>query len=255
MFFFSLIIIFLLGLCLGSFLNAWIYRTRMGISIWHGHSSCPNCKKKIWWRDLVPVVSFFVLRGKCRFCKKKISLRYPVIEVVTGILFLLVFLVRQPYFLGVEFLRDIFVVFFLEFIFWYDFLYEEIPDRATVVPTIFLLLLSLIIKGNIPESLLIGLLIGGGFFFLQFLLSKGKWIGAGDILLGCFMGVIVGSPLILLAFFLAYVGGTLLLLPFLLLKKINKQSKIPFGTLLVPATLITLLWGEKIMEWFQHISL
>lgn len=248
MFLFVVIFLFLFGLAFGSFLNAWVYRTRVAQSIAKGRSLCPQCKHQLHWPDLIPVLSFLFLRGKCRYCHKKISLQYPVVEFVTGILFVLVFILQGSN-LGVLLFRDLAIVFFLEFIFLYDLLYGEIPFFSTVFPGIALLIFSLFFHFLSPTALILGLCIGTGFFLLQFFISKGAWIGGGDIGMGFFMGVALGSPLIWLALFFAYVGGSLVLLPFLFLKKVNKKSKIPFGTFLAVGTLVTLLWGQKIISF------
>jgi len=251
--FISEIIIFLLGLCLGSFLNSWVLRTRSGKSILRGRSECSYCHHVLVPFDLVPVFSFLFLKGKCRWCKRKIFWYYPLIELFTGILFLLVFAQYPENFFGVEVIRDLAVVFFLEFIFLYDWWYGEIPDRAALVPGIILFLFSILFQWHSIPSLVGGVMVGTGFFLLQFLLSKGKWIGAGDIRLGFFMGVILGWPLIGVALVLAYVGGAFILLPFLLLKKVQKESKIPFGTLLIPATLLTIFLGENLLGWWLQL--
>lgn len=251
MFLFVVIFLFLFGLAFGSFLNAWVYRTRVGQSITKGRSLCPHCKHQLHYLDLIPVLSFLFLQGKCRYCHKKISLQYPVVELVTGILFVLVYVVQGSN-LGVLLFRDLAIVFFLEFIFLYDLLYGEIPFFSTVLPGIALLIFSLFFHLLSPTALIVGLCIGAGFFLFQFLLSKGAWIGGGDIGLGFFMGIVLGFPLILLALFFAYVGGSLVLLPFLFLKKLDKKSKIPFGTFLSVATFITLIWGEKMLVEILH---
>jgi prepilin signal peptidase PulO-like enzyme (type II secretory pathway) len=96
----------------------------------------------------------------------------------------------------------------------------------------------------------IGILVGGGFFLLQYAVSKGTWVGGGDIRLGMFMGVILGWPLILVALLLAYVGGTLFVLPFLIAGKKQLAGKIPFGAYLSVATVVMMFWGERLVDWY-----
>lgn len=102
---------------------------------------------------------------------------------------------------------------------------------------------------SIP-SMLVGALVGMGFFLAQYVVSKGRWIGGGDIRLGLFMGIILGWPLILVALFLAYVGGAIFVIPFLIMGKKQFASKIPFGTYLSVATVVAMFWGEKLVDWY-----
>jgi len=117
------------------------------------------------------------------------------------------------------------------------------PATVLVVATVWFDWLSI-------PFMLIGVLVGMGFFFLQYLISRGRWIGGGDIRLGLFMGVILGWPLILLALFLAYIGGALFVLPFLLLGKKQMATKVPFGAYLSIATVVTMFWGKGLVEWY-----
>lgn len=254
------IFLFVLGLCCGSFLNTWIWRTRMGQKSSFGRSKCPHCKGILAWYDLFPLVSYFILKGSCRKCHKKISVQYPCGEVVTAILFVSVgyikiqstdiswFVSFDPHF-WLLLVRHLSILFFLEFVCFYDFLYGEIPAKTTVVPGLFLLAFSLFFQWQSMWGLAIGMCVGAGFFLVQYLVSNGRWIGAGDIGMGFFMGVVLGWPLILVAYFLAYVGGSLFLLPFLVLKKVNRKSKIPFGTFLSVATFLAMMWGDKMLSF------
>jgi leader peptidase (prepilin peptidase)/N-methyltransferase len=248
-------IIFVLGLCLGSFLNAWICRTRSEESILKGRSMCPHCHATLQAEDLIPLVSFLLLHGKCRMCQKKIDVQYFLVELVTGILFLTLALLS---FHGGAFLTDTLslvlllrngaILFFLEFIFIYDFLYQEIPWKITFGPGIIYFIFSLLFHWNSLLSMLFGIAIGAGFFLVQYVVSKGAWIGGGDIGMGFLMGAVLGWPYILIALFLSYVGGTLFILPFLLLKKMDRKTAIPFGTFLSVATFFVMMWGEKIFD-------
>lgn len=249
---FTTLFFFFLGLCLGSFLNVWVLRTQQGRNIYDGRSECPHCLSLLGFWDLIPVISFFLLKRKCRYCKKNISWQYPLVEMATGILFATVSLLHPENFSVAELTRDLAIVFFLEFVFLYDFLSGEILNRATLIPGGLLLLCSLLFHWQTPKNIFLGILVGGGFFLFQYIVSKGKWVGGGDVRLGSFMGVILGWPHILVALFLSYVGGVIILSPFLFLKKLHKESKIPFGTILVPATFIAYFWGENLLKWWLH---
>lgn len=220
--------------------------------MFEGRSECPHCLSQLGFWDLIPVISFFLLKRKCRYCKKNISWQYPLVEFGTGILFAIVSLNHPENFSVAALTRDLAIVFFLEFVFLFDLLYGEILNRSTLIPGGLLLVFSFFFHWQTPKNIFLGILMGGGFFFLQYIVSKGKWVGGGDVRLGFFMGVILGWPLIWVALFLSYVGGAVILSPFLFLKKLNKGSKIPFGTLLVPATFIAYFWGENLLKWWLH---
>lgn len=244
-----LVIIFAIsGLLFGSFLNVWVLRTNEGVSVIRGRSVCPQCKKRLSWYENIPLVSFILQKGKCRGCKKFISLQYPLVELVIGLLFWFVAWFHSG---AVEFIiRDAFILFFLTFIFVYDLKYQEIWDRMTIYPAIILVVATLWFGWLTIQSLLIGMSVGSGFFLAQYVISNGKWIGGGDIRLGLFMGVILGWPNVLLALFFAYVGGALFVLPFLILKKKHLATKVPFGSYLSIATIVAMFWGENIIQWY-----
>jgi len=268
---YSLLIIFsfLVGAILGSFINCVVYRLSVGKSFLAGRSFCPKCQKQIKWYDNIPLVSFFLLRGRCRACQQKISWQYPIVEFVAGVLFVLVFLnsfsgltagvFMLSCFRVFVLLRDWFFVVILLILFLYDFKYYLIPD-IIVLPAIALaLFINLVIAavGNSSLDFLISQffnfsisgLLAGGFFLLLFVISKGKWIGGGDVRLGVMMGVWLGWPDILTALFFAYIIGALAAVPLLLLKKKNLKSAIPFGTFLAVGTAGAVFWGREIIKW------
>jgi len=245
-----MIILFLtvLGVLFGSFLNAWIWRTRAGKSVLKGRSHCPKCNNALTWKENIPVFSYLWLRGRCLNCQKHISLQYPLVELAVGFLFGFSAWFHDAQFLLV--FRDAFTLFFLTFVFVYDVTYQEIWDRMTIYPALVLLAATAFFGWQTGMSLTVGIVVGSGFFFLQYLVSKGKWIGGGDIRLGMFMGVILGWPLILVSLFFAYVGGTLFVLPFLVLKKKKMASRVPFGAYLTLATAVTMFYGWDIVHWY-----
>jgi len=238
-----LIIDALLGLCIGSFLNVLIFRWRENKSIWRGRSQCPDCQKTLRWFELIPVLSFLIQKGRCCGCHQKISWQYPLVELTTALLFVSVSFFNQPpiYWLVASVLVAVFV---------YDLRFGEIPHIFTWPTVVILLLWNLFSTDKQVGNLIAGILIGGGWFAFQYFVSRGRWIGGGDIGLGALMGVILGWPLILVALFLAYVSGVIICLPLLLLKKKTLKSAIPFGIFLVPATFVTMWWGQKIVNWY-----
>lgn len=249
---FQYILVFLLGLSIGSFLNVCIWRTRENISVVHGRSMCPNCHMPVVWYDNIPLLSFILLRGKCRKCNQKISWQYPIIEFATGVLFLFVALWyhEQGPFINLEMARDWVVISFLIFIFVYDLKYQEILPIPVWVLSVMLFIFSIPTGWNLWTDMLIGAFIGGGFFFLQYIISKGKWIGGGDVRLGVLMGVILGWPNILFALFISYIIGAVCGLCLVAKNKKNMKSEVPFGIYLTMGIFITMFWGEKIVTWY-----
>ncbi|MCD4705937.1 prepilin peptidase [bacterium] len=278
MFLYYLFFIFIFGLCVGSFLNVIILRLRNKKTFLKARSYCPKCKKKIVWYDNLPILSFLILKGRCRHCKKKISLQYPLVEFITGILFVIVFLVNlksstsgaysnfQFFSQGLtslwlaipnsQFLillfRDWIFVSILIIIFVYDFRWYLILDKITF-PAIGIALIINIFAGFFWVNILIGAIIGGSFFLIQFLLSQGKWIGGGDIRMGVLMGIMLGWKMLLMALFLSYIIGSVVSIILLLFRKKKWGSRIPFGTFLSVATIIILLWGKEICDWYFGI--
>lgn len=251
---FYFIIFGVLGLLWGSFINAYVWRVYTNRSITMARSMCPECEVLIRWYHNVPVISFVVLRAKCFDCKKPISWQYPIVEAVTAGLFMFVY-----YYHGLSlvvttpFVRDLFLVFLLIIIFLYDLKYQLILDRTTLLIAPILFVLSILFGWHTWQFMLLAAVVGGGFFLVQFLISKGKWIGGGDIRLGLLMGIILGWPGILLALFLSYVGGAIISVVLLATKKVNMKTAIPFGVYLTLATFFTMFYGEGIIEWYLGV--
>ena len=245
-------LIFLLGLSFGSFLNAWVWRIWQNIRITHGRSMCPKCHHQLKWYDNIPLFSFLFLKGRCRVCKNTISKQYPIVELSVALLFVLVgFKTSGPDILySPEILRDWIILINLTFIFLYDFNYGEIWDSFTIPSSIVLFAASIAMEWQTWQSMLIGVAVGVGIFLFQYVISKGKWVGGGDIRLGLLMGVILGWPRILVALILAYVFGAVISLIQIALKKKELKSATPFGIYLTSATLVAMLWGEEIVAWY-----
>jgi prepilin signal peptidase PulO-like enzyme (type II secretory pathway) len=242
----------LLGLVIGSFLNAWVWRLHAGRSIIKGRSMCTSCERQLLWHDLIPVISFIRLRGQCRFCRAPISWQFPLIELWLGLSFAAVGVLSYSTqtFLPLPLVRDLLILFVLTFLFVYDVLYQELPDQITLPAIIFFGLIAIMYHFQTISSVLIGMFVGGGVFLIQYVISRGKWIGGGDIRLGMLMGVILGWPLVLLALFIAYITGAIYGVALLALKKASMQSKVPFGAFLTTATLLSMVWGDEIIGWY-----
>lgn len=248
---FLYIIIFFLGLALGSFLNSWIWRARENIRIIHGRSICPHCRRQLTWYENIPVLSYLFLRGKCRTCRQPIPWHFTLVEAGAAALFVVVAWknINSPIIAPAHFFRDIIFVILLIIIFVYDLLYQEILPAVVWFGVLAGLGFNLYL-GVSWASMLWGALAGGGFFLLQYVVSRGKWIGGGDVRLGIMMGVWLGWPSVLSALVIAYIVGAIASLFLLTLRKKTLASATPFGTYLALGTFITMLWGEKIIIWY-----
>lgn len=244
----SIPIIFTLiyGLTAGSFINAWVYRLCVGKSIARGRSLCPHCKKTLAPWDLIPLVSFALLRGRCRYCKQSISWQYPSVEVFTAVLFLVAYF---RFGFHMESVVAMVYIMMLEIVFLYDLKKQLISDTV-LIPTAIVAFLALPIREITLVDAAIGVGIAAGFFGLQYLLSRGKWIGSGDIRLGVVMGLMLGWKGVIVALLLAYTLGAVIGIALLLSKKATRKTAVPFGTFLTVATVVTLLYGSVIIEWY-----
>ena len=235
---------------MGSFLNAVIYRLHQGVSFLGGRSYCPFCKHDLRSGDLVPLFSFIFLRGKCRYCHKSISWQYPLVEAGTALSFIILYL---RFSLTPEFFVYLVYASFLIVIFTYDLRYYLILDKVTVPAMIVALILSVFVLEVRGWDLLYGLLLGGGFFLVQFLVSRGKWVGGGDIRLGALMGLMLGYKYLLVALFAAYVLGSVIGVFLILFGKKGWKSQVPFGTFLSVGAFIAFIFGQAIIDYYQEL--
>lgn len=241
----------------GSFLNVLIVRMPLAESAIYHRSHCRKCKKALPWYDLVPVLSFVLLSGKCRFCQEKISWQYPTVEILTAILFTaswgLILANQQPVWFLLFYLLIFAVLVAIAFI---DLNTLMIPDALNYCGLALALLLALaaiFTKEVAWLTPLIGLLVGAGFIGLLVLLGKGKWMGEGDIFLAAMMGLILFWPKILVGLFLAFLIGSIVSLILIFLKKKTMKDVVPFGPFLVLGTLIALFFGQQIISWYLGI--
>jgi len=245
---FSYIFVFVLGISLGSFLNALEYRLYKKISIFDKWSKCPKCSKHIKAYDNIPVLSFILLRAKCRFCKKSISWQYPLVELWVGLSFVFVFWFRAGSI--TEIVRDLVVVWVLSFIFIYDLKYMEVLDSITLPAAAFIFLLNINHQIYTWQNMLLAAFVAGGFFLAQYVISNGRWIGGGDIRIGILMGVVLGWPNVVFGLGLAYIIGAVSSVFLLSLKKKKMTDQIAFGTYLTIATFVALFWGGRVVDWY-----
>ena len=238
------IIIFLYGIVIGSFLNVCIFRIPKQENIVKIRSHCMNCGYQLKWYDLVPVFSYLCLGGKCRSCKQKISVQYPLIELLNGVLYCTVFAV---YGISVEALLYALLASALITLSVIDFRTYEIP----VGINIFILTLGLIrIVTDYADWLdyAVGFFIVSGFLYIVHLVTKGRGIGGGDIKLMAVAGLLLGWKLILLAFVLGCIVGSVVHVARM---KISGQGHmLAFGPYLSVGIMVSALAGEQMIRWY-----
>lgn len=256
----------LLGACLGSFAGATAWRLEKGRDFVRDRSECEHCHHKLAWYDLLPLVSWLMLAGKCRYCQRPIGLSALLVEVGLAAYFVLSY-VFWPLTLDstinlVDFGLWLAIGVPLAIIFVYDFRWKLMPQSVLTV---------LIALGVVDFALRIvqsgwgwqrtlvelglALLAVAGFYGLLYVLSKKAWVGFGDIELGAFMGLVLAWPAALLAVFIANLVGTLVVLPGLLLGRIGRQSRVAFGPLLIIGFFVSGLWGQVIIDWYLAIAI
>lgn len=247
----------MVGLIIGSFLNVVICRLPARESI-GGRSRCPHCRRNLEWFELLPVLSFLILKRKCRTCKGAIAWQYPLVELATALLFSvsLSFRVAEAGSLTLPValmaVRDWCFIATLTVTFMTDLTSQLIYDAPLFIAGGAVLVLGLAAGEPLWPTILGGIL-GASFFGLQYLISKGTWIGGGDIILGGFLGLTLGFPLILVNLALAYVAGLSVALPLIASSKKQWRSRIAFGTFLSLTGIVTLVWGNQILDWYLQL--
>jgi prepilin signal peptidase PulO-like enzyme (type II secretory pathway) len=260
------VVLAVLGLCFGSFANAAVWRIKKRKDIVRDRSECPNCHHKLAWYDLLPVASWLLLRGRCRYCHKPISVQYPLVELAVAIYFVASYMFwPQPLEgwlqLGLFALWLVYGV-ALAILFVYDFRWYLLPDRV-VLPLIAIaaaqaVTVQAVTAGSVGEgavNIVLSISAIGGLYYVLFLLSRGKWVGFGDVKLGVFMGLALGWQLALLTVVLANIIGFLMVVPGMLSGKLGRTSRIPFGPLLILGFVLSGLWGQDIIDWYFNLLL
>ncbi len=261
---FFTILVFYAGSCIGSFLSVLIHRIRSNKpGIIFGRSGCPSCSKPLMALDLIPIISYLTLQGRCRYCKKAISPHYFFIEIVTGITFaalylnfpFIIFSSQAPFsemstILMQEYIKYGLLSVTLLAIFFYDLLYKEIPDIFSYTG------IAIAVIGNIFTGtptlyeFAVGGAAGAVFFLTQLVISRGTWIGSGDVILGMLMGITLGWKHLIIALFISYLIGTIISIWLLAAKKATRKTQIPFAPFLVTGTILTILFGDTILSWY-----
>ena len=226
-------IVFIFGACIGSFLNVCIYRIPQSQSIVRPGSVCPRCGKSIPWYENIPLLSYFFLRGKCSNCKATISIRYPLVELITGLVGLLLyrkFGLSFQFFYYFVFLSALITVSFI------DLRHRIIPDIISLPGMVLGVAGSFFIPSLGPGASFSGLLLGGGILFLvawgYYLVTKREGMGGGDIKLLALIGAFLGWQAIPLVLFLSALGGAVVGGGFMLFRGADRYTQIPFGPFL-----------------------
>lgn len=247
------ILVFIYGLIIGSFLNVCIYRIPRDESICFPASHCPKCGLKLNWYDNIPMLSYMILMGRCRKCDNFISLQYPIVELVNGLIYVCLYL----YFgFTIDFIFYSLISSVLIIIAFIDLLHMVIPDSLILVILILNTLQKIIlflfekIDMNLLDSLL-GLLLSGGLFLIIYILSQGG-MGDGDVTLIASLGFVLGLKKVILNILLSFFIGALISILLLVTKVKSRKDPIPFGPFMVISFFITLFYGSNIIIWYLN---
>ena len=242
---FILILILLFGLAVGSFLNVVIYRLPRHIAF-GSRSVCPKCQSVLGVQDLVPVLSFLFLKGKCRFCSGEISWHYPLVEILTGLIFCALF---ASYGLSANMLLYIAFSTILVSSAFIDLELGIIPNKIIVFGPGSGALVHLLLGTGDVKTVLMGFAAGGIPLLAIFLLSRGG-MGAGDVKLASVIGVFIGLPLVFISLFISFLLGAAVGVFLLLLRIKGRKDAVPFGPFLACGGIAAVFWGERILNWY-----
>jgi len=240
----------LIGLAIGSFVNCLVWRLHEDETIM-GRSYCPRCRHRLAWFDNIPVLSFFLLRGRCRYCHRPISWQYPLVETAVAIFFALAFAqdCREalfPFLLA----RDWLLIVVLAVVFVYDYRWQLVPMKIIWPASALFLVLSLLL-GYHWLLLLISAVSAVAFFGLQHVLTKGKGLGEGDVWLALMIALALpGLDRLLLVVLVTYILGSLVGIALMVRQKKKASSKIALGPFLALGALSALFWGREIITWY-----
>lgn len=253
-------ILAILGVCLGSFANAAVWRLKVKKDIVHDRSECVHCHHKLAAADLIPIVSWLMLRGKCRYCHKKIE-DSPLVELAVLVYFVGSYLLwptdLTSTYAWIDFGLWLSYGVGLAILFVYDLKWYLLPDRI-VWPLVALGTVGFINTAlwhqwslqQIVAELAGAVVVIAGVYYLLYFISKGKWVGFGDVKLGLFMGLAIGWQAGLVCLLLANVIGCLVVIPGLLSGKLKRDSRIPFGPFLIAGFVIAGIWGQTLFQWY-----
>ena len=251
MFAFTDLLVVCLGAAVGSFINVVVLRTQAQQSWLVGHSHCPHCGATLRWFELVPVVSYLIQRGQCRRCRGRLAVQYILVEAVTALAFMLVFRAFGPNWTTVI---GWLVTASMIAIAVYDWRWSLVPDEFS-----FTLIATAILTSWLMENLLIDIILGAVFGFcffgLQYALSRGRWVGSAELLLGLGLGILLGWKWLGLALLVAYMIGALGAAILIATRRAKRSSLIPFAPILMLGGFIAWLWGPNVVQWYLRYAL
>ncbi len=262
------VIFLLLGTVLGSFFNVVIYRMPRELSVAHPPSACPNCDHKIKWYENIPILSYIFLGGKCSACKNKISIRYPLVEALSGIFSLALYFL---YFKGWLFTEGFSIADFVPFLLQYislmlfipisfiDIEHYIIPNEFTIGGLILGMLASFLPGGVTPQMALLGVVLGAGILLLfgkvgQLILKRDDTMGLGDVKMLAWFGALFGPEVALGSIFIGAFAGLFGSLIQMALKRLKKGEHLPFGPYLCIGAFAMLIWGKPIINLYLKIT-
>ncbi|HEB74995.1 MAG TPA: prepilin peptidase [Nitrospirae bacterium] len=244
------------GLVIGSFLNVCIYRLPRKLSVVRPASHCPSCGRALKPWDNIPVISYLLLRGRCRYCSARISPRYPLVELLNGLGYMLVL---WRFGLGLD--AVVYMVYFstLIVITFIDLDFQIIPDAVTLPGAAAALVLGVFLvsdpfdrgSGLGPAQSVTGLFLGGGLFYAVAVLSRGG-MGGGDIKMMAMVGALTGWKGVLLTTFLGSLTGSIVGLGLMIFKGKGRKTKIPFGPFLALGSAVSVLWGQELLKLYMR---
>ncbi len=246
-------IIFIFGLCIGSFLNVCIYRLPKGKSVVTPPSSCRKCGHKLAFWENIPILSYFLLKGRCSKCQERISLKYPLVEFLTGILFLFCFEkfgTSIPFFSAITLSSALVVITFI------DLEHKIIPDTISLSGILIGFVFSFFMPNIDWVDSLLGIILGGGILYLviwaYYLATKKIGMGGGDIKLLAMIGAFLGWKAIPFIIFISALTGSIVGIIFLTVTRKERDYEIPFGPFLAFASELQLFFGEKIYSLYLN---
>ena len=239
-----------MGLCIGSFLNVVIYRLPRGQSLVTPPSRCRNCGYLLRWYDNVPVLSWLSLRARCRNCGTPVSWQYPIVELITGGLFLLVVWLTP---IGPLLFSRLLLVCILVALFGIDLEHQILPNSITLPGIVIGVIFSLVAPPGLRDSL-IGVLLGGGILYAiagaYYLWRREEGMGMGDVKMLAMVGAFLGWKAVLVTLVLSSFSGAIIGVLLMAVQRGNMKYALPFGTFLAIGTVIAMLVGDPLIAWY-----
>ncbi len=251
-----IVLVVVVGLVWGSFLNVVIYRLPRELSLVRPPSSCPKCGRRIKWYDNIPLLSYLALGGKCRFCGEKISAVYPAVEALTAAGFVIVYIHNLRFF-DLQFFADCVFVSSLIALGFIDFFHQVIPDHISM-PVLVLALIYAPFRYDLNlRQALVGAVVGGGFLLVVYLVyllwRKKEGLGMGDVMMMLMVGAYLGLSRTVLTLLLASVVGAVFGLMLMKFRGKDMKYAMPFGSFIAPAAFVSLVWGEHLITWYLSL--